>query len=90
VSNILTAVGKQFDCLPKLEKYPGGVCWLSALDICPYGDQCTFAAGHVVKGNFTDAQAEVVVAALQPGVTAMETSDGPPSPTGKHKFSGKG
>jgi hypothetical protein len=56
--------------------------------MCPYGDRCTFAAGHVAKGAITDAQADKVVAALQAGVTAMVTSEGPPSLTEKCKWKG--
>jgi hypothetical protein len=50
VINTLTASGKRFDNLPKLEEYPGGVCWLHSLGLFPYGDQCSFRAGHVAKG----------------------------------------
>ena len=78
------ALGKHFNCLlPRLEKYPNRVYWLHAITVCPYGDQCTFAAGHIKKGNITDAHADKVVGAMQQGVTAIMTRDEPPSPTGK-------
>jgi hypothetical protein len=89
VSNILTASGKRFDSLPRLEAYPNGICWLQLIAMCPYGAQCTFAAGHIPKGTLTDAQADGVVAALQASITAMVNRAGAPSPTGKHKFRGK-
>ena len=85
VSNILTESGKQFDSLPRLEAYPNGICWLHSIAICPYGDQCSFAGGHIPKGTLTDAQADEVVAALQAGVTAMVHHARAPSPTGKRK-----
>jgi len=88
VSNILTAGGNQFDSLPRLEAYPNGVCWIHTIATCPYGDQCSFAGGHIPKGALSDAQADEAVAALQPGVLAMVARNGPPSPTGKRKFRG--
>ena len=88
VSNILTTGGKRFDSLPRLEAYPDGVCWLHAIATCPYGDQCSFNGGHISKGAPSDAQADEAVAALQAGVSAMVARNGPPSPTGKHKFRG--
>ena len=86
LSNILTAGGKRFDSLPHLEAYPNGVCWLHAIATCPYGDQCSFSGGHILKGAISNAQANKAVAALQAGVSAMVAHNGPPSPTGKHKF----
>ncbi len=71
VSNILTASGKRFDNLPKLEEYPGGVCWLHLLGLCPYGDQCSFKAGHVAKGAITDTIVDHVVGTLQVGITSL-------------------
>ena len=88
VSNILTAGGKRFDSLPKLDAYPNGVCWLHAIATCPYGDQCSFSGGHISKGALSNAQAEEAVAALQAGVSALVARNGPPSPTGKRKFRG--
>jgi hypothetical protein len=88
VSNILTASGKRFDSLPRLDAYPNGICWLHSIALCPYGTQCLFAAGHLPKGTLTDAQADEVKAALQPGVTALVNCAGAPSPTGKRKFRG--
>jgi hypothetical protein len=88
VSNILTACGKGFDSLPWLDAYPSGVCWLHSIAMCPYGNHCTFAAGHVAKGSIKDAQANEVVAALQAGITVMVTREGPPSPMGKCKWKG--
>ena len=90
VSDILTAGGKQFDSLPLLDAYPNGVCWLHSITVCPYDNQCTFAADHVAKGAITDAHADKVVAALQADVTAMMTRERPPSPTptGKHERRG--
>jgi hypothetical protein len=88
VSNILMAGGKQFDSLPQLDTYPNGVCWLHSIAMCPYGNRCTFAAGHIAKGAITDAHADEVVAALQAGITAMVTREGPPSPMGKCKWRG--
>ena len=85
VSNILTAGGKRFDSLPRLEAYPNGVCWLHAIATCPYGDQCSFNGGHILKGALSDAQADEAVSALQAGVSAMIARNGPPSPTGKRK-----
>jgi len=55
VSNILTASGKRFEDLPKLDEFPGGICWLNSIALCPYGANCTFIAGHVPKGTLTDA-----------------------------------
>jgi hypothetical protein len=86
-SNLLTESGKWFDSLPQLEAYPNGICWLHSIALCPYGVQCTFAGGHLPKGTLTDAQANEVVAALQAGVTAMVNRAGPPSLTGKCKYS---
>ena len=54
--------------------------------MCPYGDHCSFAGSHISKGALSDAQADEAVAALQAGVSAMVTLNGPPSPTGKHKL----
>ncbi len=71
VSNILTAGGKRFDSLPRLDTYPSGVCWLHAIATCPYGDQCSFSGGHILKGALSDAQANEAVAALQAGVSAL-------------------
>jgi hypothetical protein len=88
VSNILTASGKRFDSLPRLEAYPTGVCWLHSIATCPYGAQCAFAAGHIPKGTLSDAQANEVVTALQTGITALVNRTGAPSPTGKRKFRG--
>jgi len=35
VSNILTVSGKRFeDPLPKLDEFPGEVCWLNSLALC--------------------------------------------------------
>ena len=87
VSNILTASGKRFEDLPKLEEYPGGVCWLHSLGLCPYGDQCSFIAGHVAKGTFTDAIADQVVGTLQAGIASlMARPEGGGSPSGKRKY----
>ncbi len=90
VSNILTAGGKWFDSLPHLAAYPNGVCWLHAIATCPYGDQCSFNGGHILKGVLSDAEANEAVAALQAGVSAMVARNGPPSPTGKRKFRARG
>ncbi len=90
VSNILTAGGEQFNSLPWLDAYPNGVCWLHSIAMCPYGNRCTFAAGHVAKGAITDAHADEVVAALQAGITVMVTREGPHSPMGKRKWRGGG
>jgi hypothetical protein len=89
VSNILTASGKRFDSLPRLDAYPNGICWLHSIALCPYGTQCSFAAGHLPKGTLMDSQADEVKAALQPGVTALVNCAGAPSPTGKRKFRGR-
>jgi hypothetical protein len=89
VSNILTASGKRFDSLPRLESYPTGVCWLHSIATCPYSAQCAFAAGHIPKGTLSDAQANEVVTALQTGITALVNRTGAPSPTGKRKFRGR-
>ena len=86
VINILTAGGKWFDSLPHLEAYPNGVCWLHAIAMCLYGDQCLFSGGHILKGALSDAQADEAVLALQAGVSAMIASNGPPSPMGKRRF----
>ena len=67
VSNILTASSKRFDSLPWLDAYPVGVCWLNSIAICSYGSQCAFAAGHVKKGEVTDAHAIKVIGAMQEG-----------------------
>ncbi len=67
VSNILTASNNRFDSLPWLDAYPAGVCWLNSIAICSYGSQCAFAAGHVKKGEVTDAHAIKVVGAMQEG-----------------------
>jgi hypothetical protein len=85
VSNILTAGGKRFDSLPRLEAYPNGVCWLHAIATCPYGDQCLFNGDHILKGALSNAQANEAVSALQAGVSAMVARNGPPFPTGKRK-----
>jgi hypothetical protein len=82
------AGGKQFNSLPWLDTCPNGVCWLHSVAMCPYGNQCTFAACHVAKGAITDAHADEVLAALQAGVTAMVTREGHPSPMGKCKWRG--
>ena len=86
VSNILTAGGKRFDSLPRLDAYPSGVCWLHAIAMCPYEDTCLFIGGHISKEALSDAEADEAVAALQAGVSAMVTRNGPPSPMGKRKF----
>jgi hypothetical protein len=86
VSNILTAGGKRFDSLPRLDAYPCGMCWLHAIATCPYGDQCVFSGGHISKGALSDAQADEAVAALQAGISALIARNRPPSPTGKRKF----
>jgi len=65
VSNILTSGNKRVDSLPHLDAYPGGVCWLHSIATCPYGPQCSFAAGHVKKGEITDTLADEVVGAIQ-------------------------
>ena len=72
VSNILTASGKRFEDLSKLDEFPGGVCWLNSLAICPYGPNCSFIAGHVPKGTLTDAHADQVVETLQGGITDVD------------------
>jgi hypothetical protein len=86
VSNILTAGGKRFDSLPRLEAYPNGVCWLHAIATCPYGDQCMFSGGLISKRALSNAQANEAVSALQANVSAMIARNGPPSPTGKRKL----
>jgi len=88
VSSILTKSGKRLDSLPRLDAYPSGICWLHSIALCPYGDQCLFAGGHIPKGTLTDNQADQVVAALQGGVTAMVTR--PSSPGVKRKRGGGG
>jgi hypothetical protein len=82
VRNILTASGKQFNSLPRLNAYLTGICWLHAIATCPYGSQCSFVVGNVKKGNLSDAHANAVVGAMQEGVTAFVNKSGPPSPTG--------
>jgi hypothetical protein len=88
VSNVLMASGKQFNRIPWPDAYPSGVSWLYSIAMCPHGNRCTFAAGHVAKGAITDAHADEVVAALQAGITAMVTREGPSSPKGKRKWKG--
>ncbi len=90
VSSILTASNKWFDNLPKFDKNPNGTCWLHAIGLCPYGPECTFAAGHFEAGDMMDAIADDVVLKLQPGVTALVENKGPPSPRGKRKWGGQG
>ena len=91
LSNILTASGKQFDSLPKLDRYQGGVYWLHFSGVCPYCAQCSFIAGHVVKGALTDEHADEVVAALQGRITTlMGRTAGGGSPSGKPKWQGGG
>ena len=90
VSNILTASGKRFEDLPKLDEFPGGVCWLHSLAICPYGTNCSFSAGHVPKGTLTEAHADQVVETLQVGITQL-MSTAPPSggsPSGRKRQRG--
>ncbi len=53
VSNILTAGGKRFDSLSRLEAYPNGVCWLHAIATCLYGDQCLFSGLVEKVGNMS-------------------------------------
>ncbi len=53
VSNILTPSGKLFDFIPPLNAYPMGICWLHAIATCPYSSQCSFAAGHLKKGDLS-------------------------------------
>ena len=86
VSNILTAGGKRFYSLPRLDAYPNRVCWLHTIATCPYGDQCLFNGGHISKGALSNEQADKAVSALQAGVSAMVARNGPPSLTGKRKF----
>ena len=86
VSNILTVGGKRFNSLPRLEAYPDGVCWLHTIATCPYGDQCLFNGGHILKVDLLDAQANKAVLAFQASVSAMIARNRPPSPTGKRKF----
>ena len=86
VSSILTEGGKRFDSLPRLDAYPNGICWLNSIASCPYGDQCSYAGGHLPKGTLTDAHADEVVATLQAGVTAMVTR--PSSPNRKRTRGG--
>ncbi len=87
VSTLLTESGKCFKSLPKLDAYPGGVCWLHAIATCPFKD-CAFANGHINQGNMTKVQVDETVAALQPGVTALLAKT--PSPLGKCKWKGRG
>jgi hypothetical protein len=89
VSNIITVSNKRFDSLPLLEAYPTGICWLNSISICPYGPQCAFAAGHVKKGEITDAHAEDVIRTMQEGVTAV-VNRCPASPNRKRKWRGQG
>ncbi len=50
-SNILIASNKRVDSLPWLNAYPAGVCWLHSIATCPYGSQCSFAAGHLKRAT---------------------------------------
>ncbi len=90
VSSILTASGKRFNSLPWLDAYPTDVCCLHEITTCPYGSQCSFAAGHLKKGNLSDAHTDAVVGAMQDGVSSLVNKSGPPSPTGKCKWRGQG
>ena len=86
VSNILTDSNKPFDSLPWLDAYPEGICWLNSIVICPYGSQCNFTAGHVKKGEITDAHADEVVGAMQERVMALVNRHPMMSPNGKRKW----
>jgi hypothetical protein len=90
VSNILTSGNKRFDSLPRLDAYPGGVCWLHSIATCPYGENCSFAAGHVKKGEITDPLADKVIGAIQAGVTELFNKPRTTSPLGKRKWKGQG
>jgi hypothetical protein len=90
VSNILTASSKQFDSLPRLDACLTGICWQHAIVTCPYGSQCLFAAGHLKKGDLSDAHADAVVGAMQDRVSSLVNKLPPPSPTGKRKWMGQG
>ena len=89
VSNILTSGNKRFDSLPCLDTYPGGVCWLHSIATCPYGPQCSFAVGHVKKGEITDTLADEVVGAIQAGVTELVNRPRTTSPLRKCKWRGQ-
>jgi hypothetical protein len=86
--SILSEAGKWFDSLPKLEAYPGGICWLHALSACNFGDTCAYAAGHIAPGDLSDAQVDEAVATLQTGVTTLIAR--PSSPGGKRKYRSRG
>ena len=89
LSNILNASGKQFYSLPNLDTYPGGVCWLHSIGVCPYGAQCSFIAGHMAKRALTDEHADEVAAVFQGGITTlMGQTAGGGSPSGKRKWQG--
>lgn len=88
ISTILSESGKRFDSLPKLEAYPGGICWLHALSACTFGEACSYAAGHIAQGDLTEVQVDEAVATLQPGVTTLMAR--PSSPLGKRKYRSRG
>ena len=88
ISSILSESGKRFDSLPKLDAYPGGICWLHALSACNFGDTCAYAAGHIAPGDLSDAQVDEVVATLKTGVTTLIAR--PSSPGGKRKYRSRG
>ncbi len=90
VSNILTSGNKRFDSLPRLDAYPGGVCWLHSIATCPYGANCSFAAGHEKKGEITDKLADEVVGAIEARVTELVNKPHTTSPLGKRKWKGQG
>ena len=89
VSNILTSGNKRFDSLPRLDAYPGCVCWLHSIATCPYGPQCSFAAGHMKKGEITDTLADEVGGAIKAGVTELVNKPRTTSPLGKRKWRGQ-
>jgi hypothetical protein len=90
MSNILTSGNKRCDSLPRLDAYPGGVCWIHSIATCPYGANCSFAAGHVKKGEITDPLADEVVGATQAGVTELVNKPCTTSPLRKCKWRGQG
>jgi hypothetical protein len=70
---ILNASGKRMMDLPTLDKYctPTGtsyICWNSVLSKAYCNKRCTYARGHIIKGNMTDEFMDAVMDVISKGV----------------------
>ncbi len=87
---ILNASGKRMTDLPSLDKYctPTGmsyICWNSVLGKCYCNKWCTYARGHIVKGDMTDEFADAVMGMISNGVLYYTNLSPTGSPQNKCK-----